>query len=118
MTWVLLALAGGLGAVLRDRTAQLLDARPHGALAATAVVNLAGALALGLLVGLAAGDRTLAVVGTGLLGGLTTFSTWLVHVADGPSRHDPPVVRVSVVVGQLVAGPLLAALGVAVGRTL
>ena len=39
------------------------------------LINVSGSFLLGLLVGLGAGDRWLAVVGTGFLGGYTTFST-------------------------------------------
>ncbi|WP_293787929.1 CrcB family protein, partial [uncultured Aeromicrobium sp.] len=42
---------------------------------ATWIVNLVGSFALGLLAALDAGPQTLLVVGTGLLGGFTTFST-------------------------------------------
>ena len=41
----------------------------------TFLVNLTGSLVLGLLVGLASGPTTMALVGTGVLGGYTTFST-------------------------------------------
>ena len=40
-------------------------------------MNLSGAFLLGLLVGLAPSDDALEVAGTGLLGGYTTFSTWM-----------------------------------------
>lgn len=72
-----LGLLGGLGAIARF----LLDAAvsrragrgfPYG----TFAVNLSGAVALGALVGVAAGATTYRLLGTGLIGAYTTFSTW------------------------------------------
>lgn len=72
--------AGGLGAAIRLWTDAVVRGRlgsrmPWG----TAFVNLSGSLALGLLTGLATAAVVSAdwkaVLGTGLLGGYTTFST-------------------------------------------
>jgi CrcB protein len=80
MTLLALSLAGGLGAVLRftlDR-AVMSHHRPHFALG-TFVVNMLGATVLGIVLGLAATAQlttaSVDIVGTGLLGGFTTFST-------------------------------------------
>jgi fluoride exporter len=43
----------------------------------TLVVNLTGALLLGLLVGRSVGGTPLPLVGTATLGSYTTFSTWM-----------------------------------------
>lgn len=72
---VLVALAGGIGAVLRfvveSMTSSVRAAVPLG----TFVVNVTGSFLLGLLVATTGADSDLrAVVGTGLLGGYTTFS--------------------------------------------
>lgn len=78
MTAVLIALAGGLGAALRF----LVDgavARRFGPERrwGTFVVNVTGSFALGVVAGSVAalGTTWTAVLGTGLLGGYTTFST-------------------------------------------
>ena len=73
-----IGLAGGVGAVARfaiDGAVASRAARefPFG----TLVVNLTGAFALGLLVGATAHGDTYRILGTGLLGGYTTFSTWM-----------------------------------------
>ena len=74
---IAIALAGGVGAVLRYVVDNAVPARwraryPWG----TTVVNVTGAFIMGMLVGLTEPTDTLrAVVGVGLLGGYTTFST-------------------------------------------
>ena len=45
----------------------------------TLVVNLSGAFALGVLLGAAVPTRVGFLLGTGFLGGYTTFSTWMVE---------------------------------------
>ena len=70
-------LLGGAGAVARFLLDGAVGARagrgfPWGTLA----VNLSGAFLLGVLVGAALSGEGLRLLGTGLLGGYTTFSTW------------------------------------------
>lgn len=76
---LLLGVAGGLGAVARYALDTALSRRIRGPLpAATILINVTGSLALGLIAGavLAGADPALqAVLGTGFLGGYTTFST-------------------------------------------
>jgi len=77
--FVLVAVAGGVGAVLRfvldGAVRQAVGGRwPWG----TALINVTGSFLLGLLTGLAGHGlppELLLVLGTGLLGGYTTFST-------------------------------------------
>ncbi|MGK9220573.1 MULTISPECIES: fluoride efflux transporter FluC [unclassified Microbacterium] len=72
----LVALAGGIGAGLRWLVDVLLSrVVPRGFPWAILAVNVSGSLALGVLTGAALGWPWLAIVGTGLLGGYTTFST-------------------------------------------
>ncbi|MET9325220.1 fluoride efflux transporter CrcB [Tsukamurella sp. NPDC003166] len=77
MTPLLIALGGGLGAVLR----YLVDGALRRRLVewSTAVINTTGSFVLGILAGLAAkngvGGEALAIIGTGVCGGYTTFST-------------------------------------------
>ena len=85
MVILAIALAGGLGACLRWLvTAWLDNSRRRGT--GTGVVNLAGAFALGLVVGLADSGRIDSfwelVLGTGFLGALTTFSTWMIETLE------------------------------------
>ncbi len=71
MTWAALTLAGGLGAVCRYLAGP------------TWRVNLAGALALGILAGLAPDPDLARIAAVGFLGSFTTFSTWLVEAHAG-----------------------------------
>lgn len=69
---------GGIGAVARFALDGAVGRRvgrefPYGTLA----VNLLGALILGALAGAAVGRTALTLEGTGLIGGFTTFSTWV-----------------------------------------
>lgn len=85
MILVLVALAGGLGAVARFSLDSFITARwPAPLPLGTVVVNVTGSLLLGLLTGWALGSdggEVLAVLGTGFLGGYTTFSTASVEAA-------------------------------------
>jgi CrcB protein len=73
-----IGLLGGVGAVARVLVARAIQSRagrefPWGIFA----VNISGALLVGVLVGAAVGADAYRVLGTGLLGAFTTFSTWM-----------------------------------------
>ena len=75
-TALLVGLAGGLGSALRYLVDTGLSERLWGRFPwGTMAVNLSGSLFLGLVTGLALGHTWSAAIGTGLLGGYTTFST-------------------------------------------
>ena len=80
LVFVAVALAGGVGAVARLVVDGVVAARsPWRMPVATMVVNLSGSLVLGVVTGLAAHallpDDWRLVLGTGMMGGYTTFST-------------------------------------------
>ncbi len=88
MTVVLMALAGGLGAACRSLVDVEVGRRTSSRLPwATFAVNVTGSFALGLLVGAAAGSDVLLVVGTGFLGGYTTFSSASLEAARALVEH-------------------------------
>lgn len=108
-------LAGGAGAALRS-AAEVRGLARGRKPQVTATVNAAGSLLLGLLVGLLAGRHPdlLAALGTGLCGGLTTFSGWVVD-AVAAARDGQGRTAALVAVAPLLVGLLCAALGITVG---
>lgn len=109
---VAIGLLGGAGSVARfvlDRAISGRGARAGGDRpafpAGTLAVNLSGALLLGLLVGLAPDGDTLRLLGAGLLGAYTTFSTWMLETerlaAGGRRRAAAANVAVSLGLGLL-----------------
>lgn len=122
MTWLLLALAGGAGAVCRF----LQDARvgAHNRLrfpVGTITVNTLACFLLGLLVGaasaLGAPHTVVTVLGTGFLGGYSTFSTASVEGARlllTENRFDAVVHTL----GMAALGLLAAMLGLFLGSLL
>jgi CrcB protein len=114
--WIAVGLAGGCGAVARALLTHAINIGigrrfPYG----TFVVNLSGAAVLGALVGAGVGGDALRIAGTGLLGGYTTFSTWMFetqHLTAGGHRGR----AVINVLASLAAGVLVVWLGRAVGR--
>jgi CrcB protein len=80
LPWLGAGALGAVGALGRFAVDAAVSARrpsdfPFGTLA----VNLSGGFALGLLLGLGVAGDARFVLGTGLLGGYTTFSTWMVE---------------------------------------
>ena len=70
-------LLGGVGATARFVLDGAVSARTAGRFPfGTLAVNVSGSLVLGLFAGLALGGDAGRVLGTGLIGGFTTFSTW------------------------------------------
>lgn len=77
-TFIALALAGGVGAVLRVLLDGIVRSRSRLSLPlGTTLVNVTGSLALGIVIAAAGmiGDEQRLILGAGLLGGYTTFST-------------------------------------------
>ncbi|MFD6528420.1 fluoride efflux transporter FluC [Streptomyces sp. NPDC060184] len=81
MNWVLVVVGGAVGAPLRYLTDRLVR-RYHGAGLpyvfpwGTFAANAAGSLLLGVLTGAAVSAPVYALLGTGLCGALTTYSTF------------------------------------------
>lgn len=79
---LLVGLGAAIGAPLRYAVTQVLRDRGATSHAGTLLVNVAGSLVLGLLVGAAVEGDTLALVGTGFCGAVTTMSTLALEVWD------------------------------------
>ena len=102
MTPLLVALGAAVGAPLRYLVGHFLDRRwPWG----TLIVNLAGSLLLGGLVGGAVDGHWLALLGTGFCGGLTTYSAFAVQTVHGGRRRGTAY-AVTTITGCLAAATL------------
>lgn len=78
--WVGVAVLGGCGALARFGLTLLVADRLHPHLPlGTMAVNVSGAFLLGLLVGIGLGGDARLVLGAGVLGAYTTFSTWMLE---------------------------------------
>jgi len=107
VTWLLVAFGAAVGAALRYLAGHLLDGRFH---RGTILVNWVGSLLLGFFSGLGLAGHTMALLGTGFCGGLTTYSSFAVQAHDR-GRVDGGVIVVATVVPAL----LLCGLGFAIG---
>ncbi|PKQ22390.1 MAG: camphor resistance protein CrcB [Actinobacteria bacterium HGW-Actinobacteria-5] len=123
MTPLFVALAGGLGAVTRFVVDAEIGRRvtKWGIPLGTALINVSGSFLLGLIVGwwtFHTGDPGLkAVLGTGFMGGYTTFSTACVEAAR-LARADRRWTLLVHAGGTLVLGVAGAALGFWLGSVL
>ena len=120
LLWTGVAVIGGVGAVLRFVVDRAVAARASGSFpVGTLVVNLSGAILLGLVSGLALSDvlghDAAFLAGTAFVGAYTTFSTWMyeTHRLAEERQLWPAVANivVSVLAGVAAAGLGSAAAG-------
>jgi CrcB protein len=114
MTTLLIALGGGLGALLRWGIASVFPKTELGFPSGITIVNVFGSFLLGFVVGFVVNhDVSIATepVTVGLLGGFTTFSTWMVDIDEAPRRRT----SMAIVVIPLILGLSAAAAGIALG---
>jgi CrcB protein len=116
--WAGVVVLGGVGAVLRFLIDGAVSARlgrsfPYG----TLIVNLSGAVVLGLLAGLTLSREEALLAGTATVGSYTTFSTWMFETQRlGEDRQVRYLVANLAV--SLVAGVAAAAVGRWIGMQL
>lgn len=79
LVWAAVGALGGAGAVARFVVDAAIATRVGLFPLGTLVVNVSGAAALGVLIGVGLQGDALLVAGTGALGGYTTFSTWMLE---------------------------------------
>jgi CrcB protein len=116
--WVGVMLIGGAGSVLRfyvDAIVSSASGRdfPYG----TLVVNLSGAVLLGLITGLALGGSAALLAGTAAVGSYTTFSTWILETQRLTEERQHRKAALNIVVS-LVLGVAAAELGRLIGAHL
>ena len=116
LLFLLTAAAGGIGAALRFVLDGVIRSRFPAFPIGTLVINVSGSFVLGLVTSFALGDvlppEALTVLGVGLLGGFTTFSTASFETVRLVGA------ALAVGVGMLIASVLAAALGLWLGSLL
>ena len=120
-TWIAVIVGGALGSAARHGV-NIITARALGAPspAATAAVNLIGSVVIGVLAGALAANRfsmsrpVQAFVFVGILGGFTTFSSFMLDSLT-LMQMDAPMKAAVNVAGQLVVGLCLTFVGYYVG---
>lgn len=89
VAWIGVGICGAAGAYARFRMSAGIATRwPSRFPAGTFFVNVSGSFALGLLTGAHVAGDAMLVIGTGLLGAFTTFSTWMVEAQRLGEDHD------------------------------
>lgn len=102
VAWVAVGLIGGLAAGARflldfEVSLRTVGPFPAGIMA----VNLSGALALGLLSGSGLSGQALTILGAGLVGSFTTFSTWMLDTHRLRSANLPQLAWANLAISQL-----------------
>lgn len=100
MTALLVALGAAVGAPLRFVAAHHLDGRFH---TGTLLVNVVGSTLLGICSALSLSGSSLALVGTGFCGGLTTYSAFAVQAHAGGLARGTAYTAATVVLSVLGA---------------
>lgn len=118
---VAIAIAGGIGAAGRFVLDGVITSRSRASVPiATLVINVVGSFLLGLVAGWAAergASSVTALLGIGLLGGFTTFSTASVELV-ALVRDDRHRAAVVLAVGMLLLALAAAVLGFGLARSL
>jgi CrcB protein len=118
LVWAGVVVIGGAGSVLRFYVDGIVAAAtrrnfPYG----TLVVNLSGAVVLGLLTGLALGGDAALLAGTAAVGSYTTFSTWMLETQRLTEERQYSKAALNIIVS-LVLGVAAAELGRLIGAHL
>jgi CrcB protein len=114
---VLVAVGGAAGAVLRHVAGVVVAFGVRPIPEATLLVNVVASLLLGLIVGAGAGGSGLGLLGAGVCGALSTYSTFALEV-DRLRERGRPLVATEYVATTLLLGIGAAFAGYAAGAAL
>jgi CrcB protein len=114
MIGTLMAVAGGLGALLRFEISSRVSRHGHFPFG-TLVVNTTGAIVTGFAAANGLAPAVHAILVTGFLGGFTTFSTWMVETAHLLEREPKVTLATLNVVAMIALGLVGAAIGITIG---
>ena len=109
------ALGAGLGASVRYLMTQVLKSRTRVFPWATFIINLTGALLLGFLHNKSTSSHILLLLGTGFLGGYTTFFTFQVDVVTLVNNREPTMMLIYLLL-TVICGILAAYCGSWLGK--
>ena len=117
---ILVFLGGALGAVLREFFMLMVPTLSRGFPLDILAANLVAALLLGLVAGLnrrkVASDEVYALIGTGITGGLSTFSSFAYGSAELMTRSATgSIVAVAYVLISLMLGYIAVMVGLKIG---
>jgi CrcB protein len=116
--WVGVTALGGVGALARFALDSVLSRRANTTFpVGTFAINMTGSFLLGLATAAAVGSTTLFLVGTGLLGSYTTYSTWIFE-SEQLAGDGEDVLALANLVVSAVAGVALALAGWELGGSL
>lgn len=108
MTWVWVAVAGAVGALIRHGAVTLAIRVAADARYGTTTVNVVGAAALGSVVRLFRDDiisePSALIIGVGFCGALTTFSTWMLESVEKDDAVSWQRMLVPAVFGLVASG--------------
>jgi CrcB protein len=116
--WLGVLALGGCGAVLRTGIGATVDGHRHTTFPlGTFAVNVSGSFLVGVIYGAeVVGDASL-LVGTGLIGAYTTYSTWIGDSEKLLRKGDAPTAVINLL-GSILLGLGAALLGKVVGEGL
>ncbi|HYP07693.1 MAG TPA: CrcB family protein [Bryobacteraceae bacterium] len=98
--YLLVAIGGAIGSVLRFHAATLFGARPL----TTFTVNITGAFLIGVLAAFTGDARIRLLLGTGLLGGYTTFSAMQLEAFTAARGKGLPLEVFAILFGSAAVG--------------
>lgn len=98
--YLLVAIGRAIGSVLRYHAGILFGARPS----TTFAVNITGAFLIGVLAALTLNPKIRLLLGTGLLGGYTTFSAMQLEALAASRGKGFPLEFLGILLGSLTVG--------------
>lgn len=98
--YLLVAVGGAIGSVLRYHAATLFGARPL----TTFAVNISGSFAIGMLAASVSSPMLRLFVGTGIIGGFTTFSAWQLEAFSASQGKAGSALSLTILLGSMVCG--------------
>jgi fluoride exporter len=110
----LVAIGGGIGSALRYYSYIVLGARPL----TTFSVNIIGSFLIGMLAATTSNVPARVFLGTGILGGFTTFSAWQLEAFSASQSKAGVAASLTILFGSLAVGYAACWSGYALGHRL